>query len=122
MPRVLRGSRGDAVMLMQQRLISAGFDSLEADGIFGQLTEKAVVEYQRQKGLDPDGICGQKTWAALCKTQPCQREYTVVNGDTLYNIAAKLLGNPNRWPEIQQLNGLSDTTIDIGQVLRIPGQ
>ena len=36
-----------------------------ADGIFGPLTEEAVKELQKAKGLTPDGVVGPRTWAAL---------------------------------------------------------
>lgn len=36
------------------------------DGIFGQLTEDAVKEFQKSHGLKVDGIVGDKTWAAIC--------------------------------------------------------
>lgn len=45
-----------------QILLDAG---LEADGIFGSKTKKAVAAYQASMGLDADGICGPMTWAAL---------------------------------------------------------
>jgi len=35
------------------------------DGAFGSLTDAAVWEYQKAKGLSVDGIVGAKTWAAL---------------------------------------------------------
>ena len=31
----------------------------------GKATEAAVRQFQRDNGLDPDGIVGEKTWAAL---------------------------------------------------------
>ena len=37
------------------------FADLDADGEYGPLTEEAVREFQRQFGLNPDGICGPKT-------------------------------------------------------------
>ena len=40
-----------------------------ADGIFGPLTEEAVKEFQKRKGLTADGVVGAKTWAALGVTQ-----------------------------------------------------
>ena len=46
--------------------------------------------------------------------------YTVQSGDSLWAIAQKLLGNGARWQEISQLNGLTSTTIWVGQQLKIP--
>lgn len=46
--------------------------------------------------------------------------YTVKNGDSLWSIAQRFLGNGDRYREIMALNGLNDETIYPGQVLRIP--
>jgi len=35
------------------------------DGRFGSGTERAVIAFQRARGLTPDGIVGPKTWTAL---------------------------------------------------------
>jgi LysM repeat protein len=49
------------------------------------------------------------------------KTYTVKSGDTLSGIAAKLLGDPNRWHDIANLNGIRDPrTLQVGQVLRLP--
>lgn len=53
------GSKGIEVKNLQTKL------NLIADGIFGRLTEEAVRDFQRSKGLTADGIVGPKTWAAL---------------------------------------------------------
>lgn len=37
------------------------------DGIFGEGTEEAVIDYQKDHGLDPDGVVGPATWAKLLK-------------------------------------------------------
>jgi len=37
----------------------------EVDGDFGSITEAAVLDYQRSRGLDVDGLVGQQTWTAL---------------------------------------------------------
>lgn len=58
--RVLRcGSRGDDVKELQKLL------KINADGIFGRQTEKAVKSFQLENGLVADGIVGQKTIAKL---------------------------------------------------------
>jgi len=46
--------------------------------------------------------------------------YTVVSGDSLWRIAAKLLGDGRRYPEIKKLNGLTSDIIHAGQKLKIP--
>ena len=46
--------------------------------------------------------------------------YTVVRGDCLWNIAKKLLGSGSRYTEIKELNGLKNSTIYTGQILKIP--
>ena len=38
---------------------------LMPDGIFGPLTEEAVKEFQKAKGLKVDGIVGKATWSML---------------------------------------------------------
>lgn len=51
------------------------------------------------------------------------RTYTVARGDTLWAIAARLLHNGSRWPEIARLNRdriPNPNVIRAGQVLRIP--
>lgn len=59
METIKRGSKGETVKVLQRKL------NLLADGIFGNLTEEAVREFQKSKGLTVDGIVGPKTWAAF---------------------------------------------------------
>jgi hypothetical protein len=62
-----RGSRGEDVTDLQNRLNAAGTadPALDPDGIFGRLTQAAVREYQSTHDLVPDGIAGPLTWASL---------------------------------------------------------
>lgn len=63
---VLRsGSRGTPVWYLQNKLLSKLYPVGTADGIFGNNTYRAVVAYQTESGLNPDGIVGPLTWAAL---------------------------------------------------------
>ena len=54
-----RGSRGDGVKMMQQPL------GLDADGVFGRGTERALKLWQTDNGLTPDGVAGPLTMAKL---------------------------------------------------------
>ncbi|MGN0970623.1 MAG: peptidoglycan-binding protein, partial [Aristaeellaceae bacterium] len=60
-----QGDVSDAVVLMQQRLISLGYLAGDADGNFGVLTYRALQAFQKANGLTVDGIAGKQTLAAL---------------------------------------------------------
>lgn len=57
--------RGDDVAELQHRLNALGFDAGREDGILGDETGPALVEFQRAAGLKADGICGPMTVATL---------------------------------------------------------
>ena len=50
------GSRGDEVRRIQQKLKSMGYYTGSVDGIYGTQTQSAVKKFQRDNGLDVDGI------------------------------------------------------------------
>lgn len=50
--------RGEDVAELQARLNTLGFDSGKVDGIFGPDTERAVMEFQGNRGLAEDGKVG----------------------------------------------------------------
>ena len=57
-----KGSKGPKVKKIQEAL------KLKADGDFGPATEKAVIDFQKEKKLaETNGVVGPKTWAALTK-------------------------------------------------------
>ncbi len=63
--------RGDDVEQVQGRLLELGFDEAgRADGIFGSDTDTAVRLFQRERGLEVDGVVGENTWTALFEVQP----------------------------------------------------
>ncbi|MEV0736194.1 peptidoglycan-binding protein [Streptomyces sp. NPDC050549] len=59
------GSNGPAVAEAQCLLRRAGISPGGIDGMFGPLTEHAVKAFQKQSGLDVDGMVGPHTWKAL---------------------------------------------------------
>ena len=46
--------------------------------------------------------------------------YTVKRGDTLWNLSKIFLGNGTKYKEIKKLNNLTQDTIYVGQILKIP--
>jgi peptidoglycan hydrolase-like protein with peptidoglycan-binding domain len=63
-PLVRRGDDRHPVKSLQRLLRAHGAD-LEADGIFGPITDAAVRAFQSANGLAVDGIVGPMTWPVL---------------------------------------------------------
>jgi len=59
--------RGDDIAALQSRLTEMGFNCGRVDGIFGELTESAVKEFQKSVGAKVDGRCGPATIIALLR-------------------------------------------------------
>jgi len=62
-PTIFDGDYGSLVRLVQKCLLSAPVDDI--DGIFGPVTEEAVIQFQDKHNLASDGIVGPQTWAKL---------------------------------------------------------
>lgn len=60
----------EAIKRIQQALKGKGFDPGEIDGIWGRNTIAAVKQFQRQQGLEVDGIVGPQTTTALFSGAP----------------------------------------------------
>lgn len=59
------GSQGNEVVSIQTKLKNLGYYNGEIDGIFGPLTQSALIWYQSNFGLKADGIAGPKTLKSL---------------------------------------------------------
>lgn len=62
---LLNGSTGKDVKLAQQKLNDLGYSLGKVDGIFGQATKTAVMQFQEDNGLSVDGKIGDVTWQHL---------------------------------------------------------
>lgn len=110
------GSKGTYVQNLQRDLTFLGYDTRGVDGIFGSNTHNAVIRFQKDTGLAPDGIAGKNTKDMLAK-KIAARTYLVKSGDTLYKISLQYGTNANA---IKQANNLKSDMIYPGQVLVIP--
>jgi flagellum-specific peptidoglycan hydrolase FlgJ len=61
---IRHGMRGDGVRWLQTELNRHGY-ILKVDGIAGDMTIGAVLDFQKRHGLVVDGLCGPATRAAL---------------------------------------------------------
>jgi N-acetylmuramoyl-L-alanine amidase len=87
--------RGDDVGALQAGLNLLGFDAGREDGIFGERTDRAVHEFQRNVGLPSDGIVGATTVDALRRLRPVgpgPGRATVREGEALRRLSASLHG------------------------------
>lgn len=50
---------------IQTALKKAGYYQGAVDGKVGSRTKQAIRDFQRDNGLEPDGVCGRQTWARL---------------------------------------------------------
>ncbi|OKH50388.1 peptidoglycan-binding protein [Calothrix sp. HK-06] len=67
LPVLKKGSQGDLVNLIQERMSLEGYYKGIIDGNFGASTETAVKALQKRAGLTTDGAVGDQTWASLSK-------------------------------------------------------
>ena len=95
------------VSLCQTRLAAHGFPCGAVDGIYGPKTEAAARSFQAYSGLDADGICGSKTWAALDE-EPTARPAATAAG--LVDFVTGQVGQVYVWGGHGQYN-LTDAQI-----------
>lgn len=122
-PTLKRNSHGHDVLLLQQKLRNIGYSIKSTDGVFGEETERAVEEFQRDQKLKVTGIVTNATWRALKNAkekkprttkkpspavvpEPVPRGKTVINNTlilekskvkNLIATAKKYIGTPYRF-------------------------
>ena len=65
LPLLKPGMEDGAVATVQQLIAAKGYYTGDCDGIFGELTKRAVVAFQADNDLETDGEVGGMTWARL---------------------------------------------------------
>ncbi len=60
--------RGDDVRTWQERLRELGYD-VDVDGAYGPQTRDATREFQRDQGIDVDGVVGRESWETAFKSR-----------------------------------------------------
>ncbi|RKD30563.1 M14 family metallopeptidase [Thermohalobacter berrensis] len=117
--RVLRlGSTGTDVMEIQSLLDKIGYNPGPIDGIFGYRIQQAVINFQRDNGLVPDGIVGPRTYSILERFLLGYDNYVIRPGDTLYDIARRYYTQVDK---ILTANpGLNPYNLTIGREIVVP--
>ncbi len=77
------GASGDRVKAVQEMLFNLGYLQTSPDGVYGSMTESAVMNFQRDSGLSPDGICGDATFTKLKEKSSPNEAYVSLNSDVV---------------------------------------
>ncbi|WDK02766.1 peptidoglycan-binding protein [Xanthomonas campestris] len=108
-----QGERGESVKQLQGQLAQLGAigrdgKPLQADGDFGGNTKYAVEQFQRERGLQVDGVVGNQTQAALgqalSQQTAKQAEQTAAPAARAQSASGPLLSDP-RHPDNAMYNG-----------------
>ncbi|MGE5630331.1 MAG: LysM peptidoglycan-binding domain-containing protein [Caulobacteraceae bacterium] len=131
-----KGDSSDKIAEIQAALKKLGYFNETCTGYFGEVTEKAVKDFQKAHKLDADGVLGPQTLNQINKlagknitipgrasssrkdTTKVNVKYKVRKGDTIWDIANDYNVSVN---SILEANGLTeDSILDIGQTIIIP--
>ncbi|AOY75280.1 cell wall hydrolase [Clostridium formicaceticum] len=80
------GSRGNEVVRLQQALRNKGYYNSAVDGIYGKITENAVINFQRDNRLTIDGIAGRQTQSKLYEAATVSRGSSTTRNSASANV------------------------------------
>ena len=77
-PNTLKyGDSGSRVTELQTALVKLGYNTNGVDGRFGAGTQRAVISFQKDNGLEADGLAGTKHWSFFTRRRTGQARPTV---------------------------------------------
>ncbi|WP_094604692.1 hypothetical protein SPSIL_020770 [Sporomusa silvacetica DSM 10669] len=89
------GDQGDDVAAIQAQLNNLGFNAGAADGDFGNLTVNAVKSFQKERGLESDGVIGAQTYRALMgRDIPASRDSSTASVRRIIQTSMRYRGVP----------------------------
>jgi LysM repeat protein len=125
-PRKIRRTGRHTTPSQVEKVAATATKAAPAVAIAGTLVAVAPSAHAAEKvpATAAASVLGQAhTDAAVSKSQPATRTYTVRPGDTLSLIAARFYGNPADWPWLYHVNESkisNPNEIYVGEVLNVP--
>lgn len=98
---------------IQQALIAHGYNIGAVDGIIGDGTRAAIMEYQRKMGVVVDGRAGQKFYRLISTSRPTTQPATPVSNDwgaVRQPVTTTTYPNPVSSSSINTSTGATTTT------------
>ncbi len=122
------GSAGNDVLTVQRNLNKMAVNSLDAygmseDGIFGDMTKNAVMNFQRQHGLMADGNVNTTTWNKICEavnSRGAGNDYININGEWNRDMGTY----PETIPDMEEETVVitNDNAADESEIFRLINQ
>lgn len=78
------GHKGEDVLNLQKALNKMGYYNFDIDGIYGKITEKAVIDFQIDHKIRIDGLAGPETQKYVSNNSGKSKNYS---SDDLYWLA-----------------------------------
>lgn len=82
--------KGDDVKEFQTLVNAKGYSPGKMDGIYGNNSVSACKAFQKDSGLSVDGMCGDKTWAALEGRRTLKKTSPLMNGADVKEFQTKV--------------------------------
>lgn len=90
------GQSGDAVVALRNRLIAMGYLAASADQSYDEDMQAAVMQFQSDHGIEPDGVAGPGTMAEI-NVQPQGRLESVIVAMERWRWMPRDLGRKHVW-------------------------
>jgi nucleoid-associated protein YgaU len=111
--------------------------TLQEFGEYGAIVDSVDLDGDklRLKGSVPSEVIANRVWDTIKQCDPtyadlehqisttggAEQSYTIKSGDNLSKISKLFYGNPNKYQQIAQANGISDPNlIKAGQQINVP--
>lgn len=114
------GDVGDDVQTLQAALNNSENANLNADGVFGQLTEAALQQYQTSHGLPATGVCDFNLWNNVLNLSHAQSTVSAGQSTPIDGIVEGMAGgNVTEWYHIVSIGWINADDVALKNVYQI---